>query len=261
MDQKTAAIILCAGIGSRIGLPKEQNKCALPMAGTTPVGYTASALLKAGADKLIVVVGHASDSVKNALKDYVERGQVEFAVNPHYNWHGCNYSLACGMGGAYIENAERVIIAEGDSLLHPGSIQQLLCQKGMAASLIRSGLYVDYTRSVVAVGTQGAILRYEYDTTHTGRSLSMLEGEEILGDSMQLWSFSGEPLQRLKEQLREYKREADKGEAPFVHSGVYSINRIGLRIEPIHSDYPEDWINLNTQEDLRKAGNVKWLIK
>ena len=111
------------------------------------------------------------------------------------------------------------------------------------------------------MGEKGKILRYEYDATHRGSLPVCSDRESVIGESMQLWSFSGQPLKQLIKQLREYKGEADRSEIPFVHSGVYSINRLKIQIEPVVSEHPDDWINLNTQQDLRKAGNVKWLIK
>ncbi|MCC8024805.1 MAG: NTP transferase domain-containing protein [Clostridium sp.] len=261
MDTKTAAIILCAGVGSRIGLPPEQNKCAVSIGGTSPVGHCAASLLKAGADNITVVVGHASQSVRKALADGGESGQIMFVENPYFNWHGCNYSLACGMESAFSEEAERIVIAEGDSMLNSGSIGQLLRSAANAASLVRDGEYADYTRSVIAVGEQGNILGYEYDMGHTGDLQSRLDSRRIVGESMQLWLFAGRELRRLKELLKEYRRAAARAETPFLHSGVHSINMLKANIQPVFSDFPDDWINLNTQEDLRKAGNVKWLTR
>lgn len=261
MDSKTAAVILCAGIGSRLGLPEGQNKCAVSIAGITPIQYTASALLDAGVDRITVVVGYASESVKKALFGYDRLDRIRFAENIYYDKHGCNYSLACGMMDDQTENADRVIIAEGDSLLSRRSIEQIVRKEEEAVSLVRDKGYADPARSVIAVGRAGKIFRYEYDTSHSGVMPKLAEGESVIGDSMQLWLFAGEALGRLRELLREYREEADRSGKPMLHSGVYSINMLGEEIEPVFSDEPNGWINLNTQEDLRKAGNTSWLIR
>ncbi len=261
MDKKTAAIVLCAGMGSRLGLPENQNKCAVSIAGTSPAQYMVSALTDAGVDRITVVVGYASESVKKVLSEYTESGRVSFAENSYYDKHGCNYSLACGMADENIAQADRIIIAEGDSLLNRRSISQLAETDAEAASLVRAEKYVDPSRSVIAVGSGGKILRYEYDVCHKGVMPELPEGESVIGDSMQLWMFSGQTLGRLRELLGEYRREADSAERPMLHSGIYSINMLGERIEPVFSDEPDGWINLNTQEDLRKAGDTPWLIR
>ena len=262
MDHQTAAIILCAGLGSRFGQTREQNKCAVGVQDTSPVAYGVSALLGAGADVVIVVTGYAPDSVKEALSDYRGDSRVVLAHNPWYDKHGCNYSLSCGMEAVdNVAEADRVVIAEGDSLLHRESFLQLCQQKAEAASLVREKSYVDEKRSVVAVGHDQKILRYEYDVSHKGEIHICKEKEEILGESMQLWSFSKGALAVLREELKSYKRMAEEGQEAMLHSGVYSINRIGAEIEPVYSRRPEDWINLNTQQDLRKAGLTEWIRK
>ena len=153
-----------------------------------------------------------------------------------------------------------MVIAEGDSLLHRASVQQLFLHKAQAASLVREKAYVDDKRSVIAIGHKHKILRYEYDTLHNGE-IHIGQNEEILGESMQLWSFSGKPLEMLKEELGAYKDMADQAEEPMLHSGVYSINQIKTELEPVFSRRPEEWINLNTQQDLRKAGLTEWIRK
>ncbi len=260
MDYQTAAIILCAGLGSRLGLAEKQNKCAVPIRETSAVQYGVSALLDAGADEVVAVTGYASESVRTALSEFIKSGRVHLVYNSCYDKHGCNYSLACGMESAVTKNASRVIIAEGDSLLYRESIQQLFCVNGPAASLVREKSYVDSKRSVIAVGCKKKIVRYEYDTLHHG-DIQIDSNEEILGESMQLWSFSGSILEKLKKELCTYKIAADKSSEPMLHSGVYSINRINPELEPVFSKWPDQWINLNTQEDLRKAGLAEWIRK
>lgn len=55
MDGSTAAVILCAGMGSRIGLPEGENKCAVSIAGTSPIRHTAASLLRRGVSQIFVV--------------------------------------------------------------------------------------------------------------------------------------------------------------------------------------------------------------
>lgn len=261
MDIKTTAVILCAGVGSRMGGSAGTNKCAISIQGTSALRHTASALLETGAAQVVVVTGHARESVLAALEGLAYRDKIKFVNNPDYARHGCNYSLACALGSDFIVNAGRVVIAEGDSLLHRESIKKLVFSKAEAASLIREPSYVDYSRSVMAVGTCGKISRFEYDPAHSGRPPALEEGETVIGESMQLWSFAGAALEQLKKLLSEYREMADKSTAAFTHSGVYSINQLSIELEPVASDYQDQWINLNTQSDLRKAGEIKWIIK
>jgi CTP:molybdopterin cytidylyltransferase MocA len=261
MDIETAAIVLCAGVGSRMGAAREVNKCALPVSGTTAARHTVSALLRAGIDKIAVVVGHASNSVTTVLDDFARSGHLEFVDNPYHNYHGCNYSISRGFGSECIGGARRVIIAEGDSFLHSASVDKLARSTANAASLIRDASFIDYARSVVAIGSNGKISRYEYDAAHSGEPPKLSGDDSIIGESMQLWSFSGELLRRLKELLWQYGNEARKSATAFTHSGIYTINQLATEIEPIVSDYPDAWINLNTQQDVITGRGAKWLTR
>jgi len=244
-----------------MGLKDNVNKCALPINNTSAVRHTVSALLQSGVDNIVIVIGYESGSVKNAIEDIYQSGKVLYVENPHYNYHGCNYSLACTAESNVVTDANRLIIAEGDSLLNYSSIDKVVNSEIYAASLIRSVYYIDYSRSVIAVGNDGKIMRYEYDIAHTGLPPILNNNEQIIGESMQLWSFSGSTLTKLKKLLRDYKYSADESNDAFMHSGVYSINQLSMDIEPINSDYPDDWINLNTIDDLKRAGKVNWLLR
>lgn len=261
MDIKTTAIILCAGVGSRMGVSDNVNKCAIPLRETSAIKHVAAILAESGVDRIIVVTGYASDSIVDSLADFRYKEKITFIKNNYYAWHGCNYSLACATSSDYVTNTERVVIAEGDSILHKASIKKLVSSDADAASLIRDVSYADYARSVLAIGLKGKIFRYAYNMDHTSLPPILAEGERVIGESMQLWSFSGSPWRQLKELLRGYRERADQSSTAFTHSGVYSINQLSVEIKPIYSDNPDQWINLNTQQDLMKAGEVKWLIK
>src|SRR5436190_17769737 len=67
-NKKLGAIILAAGRGSRMNA-KETNKVALFLANKPLILHSIHALENMDFDKIIVVIGFAKDSVKNALKD------------------------------------------------------------------------------------------------------------------------------------------------------------------------------------------------
>jgi len=199
--------------------------------------------------------------VVSALASCAETDKTAFVKNEFYDYHGCNYSLACGVVSQHCSDAERLIIAEGDSLLHRLSINKLIELGNGTSSLLRDSSYINYKRSVIAIGSGAGISRYEYDTAHSGLLPSLSDNEVIIGESMQLWSFSGDALKRLRKILMEYKCAADQSETAVKHSGVHSINQLDARIRPVFSDCPDDWINLNTKQDLLKAERAQWLIK
>ena len=64
-----AAIILAAGESTRMGRPKQ----LLPWGGTTLVAWQVQQMREAGADDVVVVLGHAADEVHAAVPSWADR--------------------------------------------------------------------------------------------------------------------------------------------------------------------------------------------
>ncbi|MCW5941873.1 MAG: bifunctional UDP-N-acetylglucosamine diphosphorylase/glucosamine-1-phosphate N-acetyltransferase GlmU [Fimbriimonadaceae bacterium] len=65
MDRKLAGIILAAGKGTR--MKSDQPKCAMPVLGVPLGGLVGRAMKQAGADPVVVVVGHKAEVMQAAL--------------------------------------------------------------------------------------------------------------------------------------------------------------------------------------------------
>lgn len=66
-----AAIILAAGKGTRLQAPPDQNKVVFPINGRPMIDYSVTTLEKHVINPIVVVVGHAAQSVKSVLGDRV----------------------------------------------------------------------------------------------------------------------------------------------------------------------------------------------
>ena len=73
MNCKTA-VVLAAGAGTR--MRSEKPKVLHEVCGKPMVSHVTSQAAEAGADNIIVVIGHGADRVKNAIDD----GKLKFAV-------------------------------------------------------------------------------------------------------------------------------------------------------------------------------------
>lgn len=67
MDRKLAGIILAAGKGTR--MKSDSPKCAMPVLGVPLGGLVGRAMKRAGADPVVVVVGHRAEEMQAALGD------------------------------------------------------------------------------------------------------------------------------------------------------------------------------------------------
>ena len=87
-----SAIILAAGESKRMG---NQNKLLLPFRGRTMVETIVDTLGASQVDRVIVVLGHEADRVKDVLGDC----PVEWVYNQHYQ-QGMTSSIQCGVKAA-----------------------------------------------------------------------------------------------------------------------------------------------------------------
>ena len=70
MKEHTGAIILAAGKGTRMK-SKDINKVALLLGGRPMISYSVRTLIGIGVSPIVVVVGFAMESIKNALGETV----------------------------------------------------------------------------------------------------------------------------------------------------------------------------------------------
>lgn len=262
-------VILAAGVGSRMNEVTDlTNKCIVDLNGITPLEYTISNFSKYGVKDVVVVVGHYANSVIHKLKSSEVANSLEslrFINNDYYKFHGCEASVALALS-SHITDYDTVYLTEGDLLLHPEYIKSIIDSdksQYQSSVLIRSSDNIAETRSVVAVDNQGTglVSRFVYDPDHTSTSRLINKDESVIGESLQLWRFSGESLSALKLYTQEYMDDIITSLEPRLESGIYSINKV---IKEIESMYPvkvegTDWLNLNTIEDINIGRLLEWV--
>ncbi len=101
---RVAGIVLAAGTASRMG----RNKLVLPVRGKPMVAHAVEAATVAGLDPVIVVTGHESAAVRQAIGE----AQVAFVQNENFS-RGLSTSLRAGIG-AVPPNCEGAVVLLGD---------------------------------------------------------------------------------------------------------------------------------------------------
>lgn len=123
-NMKNAAILLCAGKGTRMG-NATINKVAFACAGVPVVKRIVANMRKGGVERFVVVVGHRSESVMEALDG--ESGvfyayQAEQKGTGHAAECGLNVLLETGFSG-------NVVVSMGDKIVSPRVISELLARQ------------------------------------------------------------------------------------------------------------------------------------
>lgn len=103
-----AALVLAAGESKRMA---GRHKLLLPLAGKTMIAWTVEAILAAGLDDVIVVLGHEAAAVQKTLN----KKPVRFALNPNYR-RGMASSIQAGLA-ALAPQTQIIMIALADQPL------------------------------------------------------------------------------------------------------------------------------------------------
>lgn len=110
MNQKTAAIILAAGRGTRLK-STTVNKVALPFQGKPIIEYAVT-VMEAVADPVVVVIGAFADSVKGALKNHPE---VIYAEQTEQL--GTGHATSVGIKALKDHSPALILVGYGDHMM------------------------------------------------------------------------------------------------------------------------------------------------
>jgi len=93
MGNKISAILLAAGLSSRMGQPK----LLLPWGRTTVLGQVVSTFALAGMEDIVVVTGGAREQIEGLVAELAKVFPVRTAFNPEYSRGGMLSSIQAGL--------------------------------------------------------------------------------------------------------------------------------------------------------------------
>lgn len=253
---KRKAVILAAGVGSRMGpYSKDIPKCLIDLNGTNAIKHILSCLSSCGIDESIIVVGYKAEQIIEAVGNCLYGMKITYVYNEYYDYHGCEYSLA--LSGKELKDADSVIITEGDLLMPVEYYKTFIGSPYENAVAVRD-LEINPQRSVVAVGKKNIVEEFVYDREHIDVFRFINDRTMVIGESMQLWKFSGESVRELVRFLDRFCSTVS--EEPDLRNGLFSIN-LAIKNYPMHPVFinGEKWINLNTAEDVEKGRRELWV--
>ena len=126
MQKPTKAIILIAGLGSRLRpLTDTQPKCLTEVNGTPILMNALNQLNEAGIKETILVIGYLGEKVREAVGNSFKSMKISYAENPDYNKTNNSYSLWVAIKGL----PESLLILEGDVFFEKKLLQALMEDK------------------------------------------------------------------------------------------------------------------------------------
>jgi molybdenum cofactor cytidylyltransferase len=109
MANRIAAVLLAAGLSSRMGQPKS----LLPWGGTTVLGQVVSTFSSAGIEELIVITGGAREQVEMLVTQLARDFPVRTVFNPNYERGEMLSSIQAGLA-ALDAGTSAALIGLGD---------------------------------------------------------------------------------------------------------------------------------------------------
>jgi len=236
-EDRPTAVILAAGKGTR--LRTGQPKAAVDVGGSAMAERVVDAMRRAGAGRVIVIVGHGADSVRSAIQ-----GRVEYVVQEEQLGTGhavrCARTAVDGCPGP-------ILVAYADlPLVRARDVEQLIAhhRRAQAAATLLTAVFG-------TPGSLGRIVRGPDSRVHAivearDATEEQLAIEEI---NVGVYCFAA-PL--LFAALAKVTNDNAKGEY-YLTDVISILVQEGHRVEALPMEDAEAGMGVDTPEDLAKA--------
>lgn len=242
MERTTVAVILAAGVGSRLRpLTDDRPKALVEVGGESILARAIRQLAEYGVQKVVLATGYREDALKRALSS--SPVPIVYCRNPKYETTQNSVSLALckdAIGG------DGFFKLDGDVLFEASVLPRLDEKRAPLVAAVDRGRELDAEAMKVRVEEQGRIVAF-----HKDMSLSDAFGESIGIERIR--KDAGLPL------FAALERAHSEGRHGLYYEDVYNeLIDDGLHAAAADvSDLP--WVEVDTAEDLQKAET--WLAR
>ncbi len=231
------AILLCAGVGSRLRpLTDDRPKCLVPIAGTTMLQLTLDALARSEAvARVVIVTGYRAEMVRAAS----ERSKlpVSFAHAEQYESTQNVVSLAVGL--AERRSGEPWMKLDGDLIVDSEIIAALAGADARVAVDTTARLGAEEMKVLVDRG----------HITAFGKGLSP---KRCAGESIGVEAFCNAGAERVAAAIH---RAVERGRTNLYYEDVYNDVLASVLFEPLAVD-SHSWIEVDDLADLSRAAQL-----
>lgn len=240
-DATLSAVILAAGRGTR--MKSDLPKVVFEVGGRAMVCAVVDACREAGVGRVIVVVGHRQELVREALKGY----DVEYAVQDQQL--GTGHAVLCAEGVFGKPVGDALVLCGDGPLIRAKTIRELVQRhRETGASATLATAVIDdptgYGRIV-----RDANRRFVAIVEHKNCTSEQLKVREV---NPSYYCFNAADLFRA---LHDVKRNPVSGEY-YVTDVPELLLKAGKGVEVIEAVPPEDILSINTPEDLAKVDAI-----
>ena len=234
----TTALLLAAGMGYRLRpITDDAPKCLTEINGYSILERLVRCLQLNGIDRLVIVVGHMQDSIRNFFEESSTSLNVEFVFNPDYLTTNNIYSWWLARKSL----REPFVLIESDLLFNASLLAPMLSPNKIAVSPIEKWM----NGSTVTLDHHGQVKAF-YSSVNQGRVTGSRPFKTVNMYSLSLSSWK--QVEKRLEQYISSGRVQDYYEAVFsemVREGALSFKAVTFR--------PGSWYEVDTLSDLDEA--------
>ncbi len=234
----TTALLLAAGMGYRLRpITNDAPKCLTEINGDSILERLVRCLQLNGIDKLVVVVGHMQESIRNFFEESSTSLKVEFVLNPDYLTTNNIYSLWLARESI----REPFLLIESDLLFDASLLAPMLSPNKIAVSPIEKWM----NGTTVTLDYSGQVKAF-HSSVDRGRETGSRPFKTV-----NMYSLSLSSWKQVEKRLELYissGRVQDYYEAVFTEM----VSEGALSFKAVTFD-PRRWYEVDTLSDLGEA--------
>lgn len=238
----TVAIILAAGIGSRIR-PLTDNcpKSLLTIDGVTILERMINNIRECGIEDFVLVLGYLEDQIRDFVANTFPDIKVTFIVNERYRETNTGYSL---MLAADASEGKGFVKFDADVVFDQAILKNLIDSEYETCLCVDTNIQLDAEEIKVAVQDNNRV-------THASKTLNPLEA---IGESIGIEKVSHETaavlfneLRRMMEDQTHHQQYYEAAYERLIEQEVpfFALDITGLK-----------WVEIDTVEDFSEAGKL-----
>jgi len=237
------AIILAAGKGTR--MKSDRPKVLHEVCGQPMLAHVLDACRQAGAQRVIVVVGHRAELVREQLADY--DGELTYVVQSPQLGTG-HAVMVCQEPLADLSGPVLVLAGDGP-LLRAETLRELIAvhQEKRAACTLATSILPE-------PGSYGRILRDENDElVGIVENLDATDEQKAIREvNVSLYCFDAESL---RDVLGKLTNDNSKGEY-YLTDALAILRAEGKKLAAVAAVPPEDTLSINTLDELAQVDAI-----
>ncbi len=238
MEPTRNAVILAAGVGKRLGL-KDLPKCLVEIGGRTLMERHLENLAAAGISRVVVVLGHGGEKIRERFSDHRGDPGIQYVENPDYR-QGSVISLYLGLQALPVD--ESALWMDAD-VVYPAKMLHDLARSNAELTFLLDETSDD-TGEEMVLGVKGdRVLRIDRGGA---------EGFDLEGESVGFFDLSGELKPLFVAHLQAFIDGGGGGNEyeAAVHALLLKIEARYISVAGL------PWTEIDFPEDLEKAEQV-----